>query len=81
MGAASFSFAYGLFLALKYTLGIRVSETEELDGLDIHEHGMHAYPDMNDSNTYGRPERADVPAEPVVAKQQHKFPLAQPAVK
>jgi Amt family ammonium transporter len=28
---------------LKVTLGIRVSEKEELEGLDIHEHGMSAY--------------------------------------
>jgi Amt family ammonium transporter len=28
---------------LKFTLGIRVSEKEELEGLDIHEHGMSAY--------------------------------------
>ncbi|UKO97188.1 ammonium transporter [Nostoc sp. UHCC 0870] len=31
------------WLALKYTLGIRVTRTEELEGLDIHEHGMEAY--------------------------------------
>jgi ammonium transporter, Amt family len=30
--------------ALKYTVGIRVSETEEIEGLDIGEHGMEAYP-------------------------------------
>ena len=28
---------------LKVTLGIRVSEKEELEGLDLHEHGMSAY--------------------------------------
>ena len=28
---------------LKVTLGVRVSEKEELEGLDIHEHGMSAY--------------------------------------
>ena len=28
---------------LKITLGIRVSEKEEVQGLDIHEHGMSAY--------------------------------------
>jgi Amt family ammonium transporter len=26
--------------------GIRVSETEEIEGLDIGEHGMEAYPDF-----------------------------------
>ena len=79
VGAASFSFAYLLFLALKYTLGIRVSETEEIDGLDIHEHGMHAYPDINDSATYGRAEKTEALPAPLVTNAQ--FPLAQPAVK
>lgn len=32
------------FLALKYTMGIRVKESEELEGLDVGEHGMEAYP-------------------------------------
>ncbi|HEA31340.1 MAG TPA: ammonium transporter, partial [Leeuwenhoekiella sp.] len=31
---------------LKATIGLRVSETEELEGLDRHEHGMNAYPDF-----------------------------------
>ncbi|TXD85460.1 ammonium transporter [Subsaximicrobium wynnwilliamsii] len=31
---------------LKKTIGIRVSEAEELDGLDAHEHGMEAYPNF-----------------------------------
>jgi Amt family ammonium transporter len=30
--------------ALKYTLGVRVSEEEEVEGLDVGEHGMEAYP-------------------------------------
>jgi Amt family ammonium transporter len=30
-------------LILKVTLGIRVSEEEEKEGLDIGEHGMEAY--------------------------------------
>ena len=32
-----------IFLTLKATLGLRVSEEEELEGLDLGEHGMHAY--------------------------------------
>jgi Amt family ammonium transporter len=32
--------------ALKYTLGVRVSEEEEYEGLDIGEHGMEAYPGL-----------------------------------
>ena len=32
-----------IFLTLKATIGLRVSEEEELEGLDLGEHGMHAY--------------------------------------
>ena len=32
--------------ALKAIVGIRVSKEEEIEGLDIHEHGMDAYPDF-----------------------------------
>jgi len=35
-----------ILFALKKTVGIRVSEREELEGLDSHEHGMSAYPDF-----------------------------------
>jgi len=35
-----------IIFTLKKTVGIRVSEKEELDGLDAHEHGMDAYPDF-----------------------------------
>ncbi len=32
--------------ALKAIMGLRVSREEEIEGLDIHEHGMDAYPDF-----------------------------------
>ena len=35
-----------IIFTLKKVVGIRVSEEEELDGLDAHEHGMDAYPDF-----------------------------------
>jgi Amt family ammonium transporter len=38
-----FPAALALFLALKHTVGLRVSRQEELGGLDIGEHGMEAY--------------------------------------
>ena len=45
--AAGFAWAFGvglmLFLAIKYTIGLRVSREEELSGLDVGEHGMEAY--------------------------------------
>ena len=35
-----------ILIILKKTVGIRVSEREELEGLDAHEHGMSAFPDF-----------------------------------
>ena len=35
-----------MFLAIKYTVGLRVSEEEEMRGLDIDEHGIEAYPNF-----------------------------------
>lgn len=42
----SFGSAYIIFFLVKKSVGIRVSETEELEGLDLHEHGMSAYPNF-----------------------------------
>lgn len=38
--------AFIIILALKKTVGIRVSKDEEIEGLDINEHGMDAYSDF-----------------------------------
>ncbi len=38
--------AFIIFYGLKKTVGIRVSKEEEVDGLDLHEHGMDAYADF-----------------------------------
>lgn len=43
IGAVCFVSSFGIFYALKKTVGIRVSEEEEVLGLDIGEHGMEAY--------------------------------------
>ncbi|MEM1059270.1 MAG: ammonium transporter [Verrucomicrobiota bacterium] len=42
----SFIFALVLFLIIKAIFGVRVSEEEEIGGLDIGEHGQEAYPDF-----------------------------------
>ncbi len=46
----SFAWAFGLgfivFWVLKKTIGVRVSAKEELEGLDVGEHGMSAYPNF-----------------------------------
>ncbi len=36
-----------IFFTLKKSVGIRVHEIEETEGLDLHEHGMSAYPDFS----------------------------------
>ena len=45
--AAGFVWAFGLglvlFLLIRVTIGLRVTESEEIRGLDIDEHGMEAY--------------------------------------
>ena len=40
---SAFGTGMALFLAIKHTVGLRVTEDEELRGLDIGEHGMEAY--------------------------------------
>lgn len=42
----AFASTYGLFSLLKYAVGIRVTVEEEMDGLDLAEHGMTAYNDL-----------------------------------
>lgn len=44
--AFAFVLALILFIALKSTIGLRVSESEEIEGLDLGEHDMSAYPDF-----------------------------------
>ncbi|MDF2156607.1 ammonium transporter [Algoriphagus sp. CAU 1675] len=46
VGVFCFLFAGIIFFTLKKTIGIRVDEKEEVEGLDINEHGMRAYPDF-----------------------------------
>ncbi|SNR77155.1 ammonium transporter [Lutibacter flavus] len=46
IGATCLISAYAIIKTLKSTVGIRVSKEEEQEGLDIHEHGMDAYPDF-----------------------------------
>ena len=44
-----------MFYALKFTIGLRVSSQEELEGLDIGEHGASAYPDLLPTPETGAP--------------------------
>lgn len=44
--AWSFSTAFILFKILQKTVGLRVTQSEELEGLDIGEHGLECYPEF-----------------------------------
>ncbi len=46
-GIACFASAYLIFFAIKMVKGVRVSEEEEMEGLDYHEHGISAYPEFS----------------------------------
>ena len=51
IGAFTFAAAFLIFFVLKKTIGLRVSEEEEMRGLDISEHGMEAYGGFQIFNT------------------------------
>ena len=46
VGAFTFTVSYIVWSIIKATMGIRVSEREEIEGLDMGEHGLEAYPDF-----------------------------------
>ena len=48
--AFAFVFSVIVFSAIKAIMGVRVSEEEEFEGLDIGEHGQEAYPDFSISS-------------------------------
>jgi Amt family ammonium transporter len=62
--AVVFGLSYAAFFAIKRTIGLRVSEEEELAGVDISSHGMYGYPEQ----FIPQPEYpATIPIEPHVA--------------
>ena len=46
VAAWTLSTAFLLFYGLKKTVGLRVDKVTEIDGLDVHEHGIEAYSDF-----------------------------------
>ncbi len=46
IGAFTFAFSFGALFLLKKTIGIRVTQEEEVKGLDVSEHEMSAYQDV-----------------------------------
>ena len=69
-GGFVFVSSFAVFALLKATIGIRVKPDEELNGLDISEHGVYGYPDLvatdyqnGSGNGYGSSERVGAPTE------------------
>jgi len=52
IGIFTFVFTYGVMYILKVTVGIRVSEEEELKGLDVAEHDTNAYQEVEKVSSY-----------------------------
>jgi Amt family ammonium transporter len=50
VGATVFTVSLVVWLGIKATMGLRVSEEEEMEGLDVGEHGNRAYPDFVQSD-------------------------------
>ena len=46
VGAFTFTTAFAVWYVIKVVMGMKVSREEEIQGLDIGEHGMKAYPDF-----------------------------------
>jgi Amt family ammonium transporter len=46
VAAFVFTTSFTVFYLCKKTIGLRVSERQELEGLDLHEHGMWGYPEQ-----------------------------------
>ncbi len=51
----AFPVSLAIFLLIKATVGLRVSAEEEIEGLDIREHGILAYPPVMVAETYAGP--------------------------
>ena len=52
VGTFTFTFAFGVLFILKKTIGIRISKEEEIKGLDIAEHDMAAYQEIENVQPY-----------------------------
>ena len=57
VGAWAFATVYGVFKATDAAIGLRVSAQEELEGLDLTEHGTISYPEFGDRVVTAEPGR------------------------
>ena len=72
VGGFVFAVSLGVWFVIKKTLGLRVSLKEEMEGLDIGEHGMQAYPEMVTRKTSYTVEESHKSAATFVAADEKK---------
>jgi Amt family ammonium transporter len=75
-----FVLSFGLFWIIKKTVGLRVSERDEIDGLDISEHGMWGYPEQFMPVPGGAYIHPDAVAEPARQLMAARVPAADGGV-
>ncbi|MDD2388726.1 MAG: ammonium transporter [Desulfobacterales bacterium] len=66
-----FPTAFLVFKLIQHTIGLRVSAEEELEGLDVAEHGGHAYPDFEVSSHGGMRVSEGSPGQPAIDALRH----------
>jgi Amt family ammonium transporter len=72
--ATVFTLSFALFWVIKRTVGLRVSERDEIEGLDISEHGMWGYPEQFmpvPGGAYIHPDAIAHPARHLAALEPH----------
>jgi Amt family ammonium transporter len=75
----TFTASFIVFMAIKYTVGLRVSEEDELRGLDISEHAMFGYPERFIDVPGAEPESAGYPSAPSAPAGTATAPATNPA--
>ena len=68
VGIFVFPISYFIWWLIKKTIGLRVSLHEEIEGLDVNEHGNMAYPDFNVS----RPSYTDIMQDYQIGEKEAK---------
>jgi Amt family ammonium transporter len=53
VGAFTFSLSLAVWFVIKLAMGVRVTPEEEMEGLDVGEHGLSAYPDFQSVSHFG----------------------------
>jgi len=79
VGGTVFIGSLVVWAILKAVIGIRVSESEEIDGLDVGEHGMEAYPGFAGESVIGTPEAPGLAAAVAGAARVSPVPAAAPS--